>query len=269
MIASVKMLRALLVPTKTVTPLVGKEQPEAPAKLYVWSEGGWKPWPNYQERGLDSVILPDGDVESLVEDLRWFIQAEQMYVQQGVPYHRGYLFYGKPGTGKSSLIAGLANYFHLSMFLVSLNEVNDTELCTAIMKVRKGSIIVMEDMDKRDDIAGLLNVLDGFKAPSGVVFMMTTNHVDKLDSALTRPGRVDYQLEFTVAKLAQKMQMYRRFYPDRNEQQAVDFIMQHRDAMTMADFQMALLKDDGKASTIPQGRLVPAYPMTNIRGMMN
>jgi mitochondrial chaperone BCS1 len=43
-------------------------------------------------------------------------------------------------------------------------------------------------------LSGLLNVLDGFYAPSNVLFVMTTNHIEVLDEALLRPGRIDYRL---------------------------------------------------------------------------
>lgn len=40
-------------------------------------------------------------------------------------------------------------------------------------------------------LSGLLNVLDGFYAPANVLFLMTTNRIEALDSALLRPGRID------------------------------------------------------------------------------
>jgi chaperone BCS1 len=48
-------------------------------------------------------------------------------------------------------------------------------------------------------LSGLLNTLDGVSSSEGRVVVMTTNHVDKLDKALIRPGRVDLRVEFELA----------------------------------------------------------------------
>jgi hypothetical protein len=69
-------------------------------------------------------------------------------------------------------------------------------------------------------LSGLLNVLDGFHAPSGVLFVMTTNHLEKLDPALLRPGRIDYRLFLGKASDRQKVELYRRFFPDASEREA-------------------------------------------------
>ena len=46
----------------------------------------------------------------LLEDLQLFLgkDAHKFYRKHGVPYRRSYLFYGVPGTGKTSLIQALA-----------------------------------------------------------------------------------------------------------------------------------------------------------------
>ena len=44
-------------------------------------------------------------------------------------------------------------------------------------------------------LSALLNVLDGILCPDGLVVIATTNHHDRLDPALTRPGRFDHTIE--------------------------------------------------------------------------
>jgi chaperone BCS1 len=87
----------------------------------------------------------------------------------------------------------------------------------------------------------LLNVLDGFYAPTGVLFVMTTNHVEKLDEALLRPGRIDYKLYLGQASDYQKMELYRRFFPEAQESEAREFVEASRTDETMAEFQGRLL----------------------------
>ena len=52
-------------------------------------------------RPLNSVILLDGMINSLIDDVREFMNSENWYLDAGIPYRRGYLLYGPPGTGKS------------------------------------------------------------------------------------------------------------------------------------------------------------------------
>lgn len=103
------------------------------------------------------------------------------------------------------------------------------------------------DRDKKDGsgqtgvtLSGLLNVLDGFHAPENVVFVMTTNHMEMLDPALLRPGRIDYRLFLGDATDSQRVELYRRFFPEAAEYEAREFAQAHC-AETMAEFQGMLL----------------------------
>ncbi len=98
-----------------------------------------------------------------------------------------------------------------------------------------------ENVQNGVTLSGLLNVLDGFHAPAGVLFVMTTNHVEKLDAALLRPGRIDYQLYLGQAGNRQKVELYRRFFPEASEVEAREFVEASRSAETMAEFQGLLL----------------------------
>lgn len=233
--------------------------------LYTYNDG-WDYSENYTPRLLESVVLQPGDKECLLADVTRFRNSKQRYLRLGVPYHRGYLLYGPPGTGKTSLVSALAAHFGLSVYCVNLTEFNDRSLMSAVSQVPRNSVLLFEDIDcmkggqkrestggadkqdgKKDNItnavtlSGLLNVLDGFFAPTGVLFMMTTNHIETLDPALLRPGRIDYRLYLGKASDAQKVDLYLRFFPDASESEARDFIRSCGSSETMADFQGLLL----------------------------
>jgi len=234
---------------------------------------GWDYVPGYSPRLLDSVVLQAGEKEHLLQDVAQFRRSKQRYERLGVPYHRGYLFYGPPGTGKTSLVSALAAHFGLSIYAVNLADFTDRSLMSATNNVPARSILLFEDIDcmrssqARADadsrsgqsgpavvsqkeslssqngvtLSGLLNILDGFHAPHGVLFVMTTNHVEKLDPALLRPGRIDYKLYLGSASEHQKLELYRRFFPGASEKEAWEFVDASRSAETMAEFQGLLL----------------------------
>ena len=234
--------------------------------LYTYHDG-WDYSENYTPRLLESVLLQPGDKESFVEDIARFRKSKQRYSRLGVPYHRGYLLYGPPGTGKTSLVSAVAAHFALSVYCVNLTEFNDRSLMAAVSQIPRDSVLLFEDIDcmkgsqSRDEgdsgdgqnrqakentvnavtLSGLLNVLDGFYAPTGVLFVMTTNQIEKLDDALLRPGRIDYKLYLGQASDHQKAELYRRFFPDASEAEAREFVEASRSAKTMAEYQGLLL----------------------------
>lgn len=239
--------------------------------LYVYDEG-WSYVQAYAPRMLESVILRPGEREHLLHDLENFRTSRDRYRRRGVPYHRGYLLYGPPGTGKTSLVSGIAAKCGMSIYVVNLTDFSDRTLKSAINDVPENSIILFEDIDcmraghsrqqvKPQDggcsapaetserssvpplgvtLSGLLNVLDGFNAPENVVFVMTTNRMEMLDSALLRPGRIDYRLFMGEVTDWQRMELYRRFFPEATEAEASEFVQAHC-TETMAEFQGLLL----------------------------
>jgi chaperone BCS1 len=239
--------------------------------LFTYNDG-WDFVEGYTPRLLDSVILHLGEKEHLVQDIENFRRSKQRYERLGVPYHRGYLLYGPPGTGKTSLVSALAAHFGLSIYSISLADFNGRTLMNAVNQIARNSVLLFEDIDcmkssnarvpsnlgtndgvrARNEkenaaeklgvtLSGLLNVLDGFYAPTNVLFMMTTNRIEALDEALLRPGRIDYKLYLGKAGDHQKIELYRRFFPEASDLEAQEFVESYRSAETMAEFQGLLL----------------------------
>jgi hypothetical protein len=172
-------------------------------------------------RSLESVVLADNAAERIVADIERFLKLEQDYVDYGLTWRRGILLYGPPGTGKTSFVTALASHMEMSIYYVSLRDIGSNDnLTRAIREVNDRSIIVFEDVDVvvpgRDGTTGvtldaLLNIVDGMFTPHGAIFVMTTNHIEKLDPALTRPGRIDLSVELGNLTDAQATTMVSRF----------------------------------------------------------
>ncbi len=71
--------------------------------------------------------------------------------------------------------------------------------------------------------SGLLNALDGLVSTDGVVTVMTTNHIDRLDPALIRAGRVDRRFEFRPPTREQISDLFASFYPQSSAKTAKTF----------------------------------------------
>jgi chaperone BCS1 len=262
------------------------------SSLFTYNDG-WDFVEGYVPRLLDSVILQPGEKEHLIRDVETFQKSRQRYERLGVPYHRGYLLYGPPGTGKTSLVSALAANFGLSIYSINLADFNDRTLLNAVNQVMRNSVLLFEDIDcmksanarvpsssctndgtrtgnEKENTAekngvtlsGLLNVLDGFYAPTNVLFMMTTNRIEALDEALLRPGRIDYKLFLGTAGDRQKIELFRRFFPEASEFEAQAFVETYRSAGTMAEFQGLLLgleqRQDGWTAASPNEELLVA-----------
>lgn len=230
------------------------------------SYGSWRYTDSRHKRPLSSIVLNPGVKEMLVADTKDFLKSEKWYADRGIPFRRGYLLYGVPGSGKSSLIHALAGELMLDIYVVSLSSswINDSTLTTLMGRVPTRCIVLLEDLDaaftrsvsrakdkdkekKKSDaksdnedesssgsgssrsrrnrnkenlsdvntltLSGLLNALDGVAAAEGRILFATTNHLEQLDPALCRPGRMDVWIEFKNASKFQAENLFRNFFP--------------------------------------------------------
>ncbi len=194
-----------------------------------------------RKRTMESVILPADLKEQLLDDVNNFLGKEtaRWYATHCIPYKRSYLFYGPPGTGKTSTITALASYTdrNVAYLHVSDPKMTDSLLKKALQTVPNKSVVVLEDVDalfgsdrtKLENIplsfSGLLNALDGIGGKDASIFVLTTNHIEKLDPALIRPGRVDMQLEYPAVITDEQIeQMFKQYYPQAEAGLAKDFV---------------------------------------------
>ncbi|KAF2801708.1 P-loop containing nucleoside triphosphate hydrolase protein [Mytilinidion resinicola] len=240
--------------------------------------GSWDRVSSRPSRPMDTVSLDPDQKRKVVEDINEYLHpsSPRWYATRGIPYRRGYLFHGPPGTGKTSLSFALAGIFGLDIFCISLLEptLTESDLNRLFNNLPRRCIVLLEDIDtagllrdeksdKKDDAAdgddrkrggsktsgqdfnmaeltkaiktanrkdkggddakqgvslsGLLNAIDGVATHEGRVLVMTTNRPEKLDNALIRPGRVDMQVEFTLATRDQIRDIFIRMYSNEND----------------------------------------------------
>ncbi|KAI3849655.1 hypothetical protein MKW92_044593 [Papaver armeniacum] len=158
---------------------------------------------------FDNLSMDAEKKEDIMEDLIAFSKAKDYYGKIGKAWKRGYLLYGPP----------FMNYDIYDLELKSVKGGN-CELRKLLLDTSDRSIIVIEDIDcnmaltdkrltekktksKKEKmyrditLSGLLNFVDGLWSSTGGerLIIFTTNHVEKLDPALIRRGRMDKHIE--------------------------------------------------------------------------
>lgn len=160
--------------------------------IRVANYGAWTLNTRVAPRPLESVVLDGDQANLLLDDMREFLSSQAWYHARGVPYRRGYLLFGPPGNGKSSVVKALAAELGMSVYVLMLSdsEMNDNRISELLGQVPERNLLLLEDVDcafakrKRQEnatqaagltFAGLLNALDGVAAPEGRIVIITTN----------------------------------------------------------------------------------------------
>ena len=211
-------------------------------------------------RPLSTVVLDAAQKKAFVDDIKEYLhpRTRRWYSNRGIPYRRGYLLHGPPGTGKTSLCFAASGLLGLTLYLLNLNSksLDEDSLMSLFQDLPRRCIVLLEDVDsagitkKRDEadnstdtnkplppssatpdtpnpnetkeecekppaglsLSALLNVIDGVAASEGRILVMTTNHAEKLDPALLRPGRVDMSVVFGYAETADIKELFSAIY---------------------------------------------------------
>ncbi len=166
----------------------------------------------------ESLVLPSSVKDRLYRDVTQFFVSKDAYHKFGVPWRRGVLLFGPPGNGKTHAIkALLRETAHPCLVVRSLNTLKhhrDTDehaITTVFNRARQmaPATLLLEDIDSlaaRSNLSSLLNELDGLAKNNGLLCLATTNHLDRLDVALSnRPSRFDRKYEFGNPKLRERL----------------------------------------------------------------
>ena len=98
---------------------------------------------------FEKLAMDPGQKRNLIDDLDRFVKRKELYKKVGKVWQRGYSLSGPPGTGKSSLIAAIANYLKFNIYDLNLSggKYSDSELRKTLLSTSKRSILVIEVID--------------------------------------------------------------------------------------------------------------------------
>ncbi|KAH6833822.1 AAA-ATPase 1 [Perilla frutescens var. hirtella] len=135
---------------KLYTNSKGSESDYFSRRRSLWSNVAFDHPATFRTLAMD----PDKKKE-IVDDLLNFSESKDYYKSVGKAWKRGYLLHGPPGTGKSTMIAAMANLLEYDVYDLELTAVKDnTELRKLLIDTSGKSIIVIEDIDCSLDLTG-------------------------------------------------------------------------------------------------------------------
>jgi chaperone BCS1 len=206
------------------------------SKIEIYKmEDSWMHVKDQKKRNMDSIFIEKDKKDLLIRSLSNFIKNEEWYLSHGIPYQLGILLYGAPGTGKTSLIKAISGYLDYPIYYLSPQKLSKIE--TAMSTLRDKCVVVVEDIDSNflthsraiksekseednmmegfamTSLSEILNSLDGMFSAHGRILIATTNHVENLDPALTRPGRIDVKIEIGYVNNEILKYFIDKFYP--------------------------------------------------------
>lgn len=137
--------------TEYIKSIIGKAWEQL---IYINKNGKWESQKSGNKRKIDTIILRTGIKDDIMNDLQTFLKSEEWYNTRDIPYTRGYLFYGKPGTGKTSLIKGISTLCRRHIHFLILRDIkDDNELLDLMRQINyHETILVIEDVDCTSDI---------------------------------------------------------------------------------------------------------------------
>lgn len=207
-----------------------------------------------------AALAMSPSVLQLVGDVTRWRDSQEWYEEKRIPWRFGVLLYGIPGSGKSSLVRGLAQTLNLPVYSYDLATFGNAEFVRQWESMLSSApcVALVEDIDavfdRRENVTTgddtgltfdcLLNAISGVANANGVLLFITTNHIESLDHAIgrpndkgvsTRPGRIDRAVEMSELDEAGRRHIAKRILDGKED--AIEYMVKECEGMTGAQFE--------------------------------
>lgn len=216
-------------------------------------------------KDFSTLYLKEKDEFKLKNILDTFDKKKDLYKKIGIPFKFSCLLYGSPGTGKTSAIKSISSYLKRDIYYLDISKIKTNDELTKVFKdinenTKDNGVIVMEDIDAMSDIvleredkcekeintddqltlSHLLNILDGTLTRDDMIFIATTNYINKIDKALKRPGRFDIIINLSECDRYQYSIIYKSILQRELSSELLDKLEAHK--ITPAKFIYSLIQ---------------------------
>jgi hypothetical protein len=207
--------------------------------------------------GWGDLVLSESVVNLVRKDFESFLNREEWFRDNRLPFRRGYLLHGPPGNGKTSLIRAMLNSSGLNGHSIRLfQEHTDDALLERMFRYAASSapsLVVIEDIDRafrrtpatdvrcKVSLQQLLNCLDGIDSQDGVIVVATANDPTVLDPAiLRRPGRFDRVVALPAPDRKLRLRYFSKFNPHLNDEALIRAV-EDSDGLSFAQLKEAYI----------------------------
>jgi SpoVK/Ycf46/Vps4 family AAA+-type ATPase len=159
------------------------------------------------ELDFDDVQLPDDQKQAIKVGAIDFFNKKEIYEKNKLPWRRGMIFSGIPGTGKTMMAKILMAKSPCTFIWATSEMVNyssDVKYLFSMAKELSPALLILEDVDAflshDSTVDALKTTLDGMNNVDGICTIICTNYPDRIPKPLLRPGRVDQVFIFELPK---------------------------------------------------------------------
>ena len=208
--------------TENLVKACGAWTQELHDQVYIYEDGHWEKdktlFRAVSKSSWDDVIIDPAMKKDIIRDVDSFFGSRATYTQYNIPWKRGIILHGPPGCGKTISIKALMNSvrqrkvanLYVKSFKASGCQTDQASIRQIFIKARAvaPALLIFEDLDSlvTDELRSFfLNEVDGVEDNSGILIIGSTNHIDRLDTSITRrPSRFDRKFHFKAPSEAER-----------------------------------------------------------------